>query len=432
MKLAKRTVCLVLSGLITACAMPAPSATPLPSATLAPTQPTLTLAAAETPMPYLTSPVTATLPAGLVYRTSQGLWSVGAGGLPQRLTADPAAILSPDGTWRLTQCGCAHAGSSFEIINLKSGEIRATLVGATQPVWSPDSSKIYYIAVTGEGSDIWAFDVATGEKRNLSNTPDRTEAFFPVSPDPAGPLIFYSNPPADPPKYVPGEGWLGYLAMMNTDGTGYQVLSQEDLSGYPALSLPGSAVAYTTRAGGAWLSGVAGGARRFSPAPYGLPEDVSLTSPAWSPDGKQIAWWTLGQDGETVPSGVGVYDLITPAVKFSGRFLPPYNDGGPPPAPQWSPDGKWIVFYGAPENQAQYGLWLVNVAGNRARQLVKLSRNSDTCSKAWSADGGWLAFACQDPALAPGIWLADVSAWQLYQTDVMTDSVVLNWTGPRP
>jgi Tol biopolymer transport system component len=418
-------------GLIAACALaPSPSAIPgiTQTSVIPMTAPALPTSIAAT---YMTSELTVTVPSGLVYRTSRGLWRAQADEVSQLLVPVSDAMISPDNQWALAQCGCAHAGSSYEIFNLKTGEIQATLVGATQPVWTSDSSKIYYVAVVGEGSDIWVFDLATGQGRNLSNTPDRTESLFGAAPAASGPLFFYSNPPGDPAKFVPGEGWIGRLAVMQADGTGYRVITQEDLSGAPAVSFAGEAAAYSTQAGSAWVYRQSEDAQRFLPAQYGLAEEVALASPAWSPDGRRIAWWTTRQEGGASLSGIGVYDLTAGTARLAGRFSAS-GSGGPPPAPRWSRDGKWIVFYGVQEGQTQPGLWLVNVANNQVRQLVGLSANSDTCSKVWSADGLRLAFACSDPALAPGIWLADLSTWQLYQTDVTIDASVVDWTELKP
>ena len=445
MRLIRQTVCLALGVFLTACAGAAPVVSaPVGAlaATPAAATPADTSTAAEpsppSPALFLTPGLTATVPSGLMYRLPNGLWLGGADGMSQRLSTDPYALISPDGQWALTQCGCAHAGSSYEVANLKTDKVLITLIGATQVVWSADSSLVYYTADSGEGSDLWVYDLATSQKRNLSNTPDRIEALDATRPMPTDPLVFYSFSARDPIFSV-GEGWVGYVTLMRADGTGYQVISDVPVTHYAALAPDGQTLAYagyvdinSQSMQTAWLYHLGVGAQFFPLEQYGFSRaDTSLASAAWSPDGKQIAWWTLGWGANGV-SGIGVFDLAAKTMRLAGRFRAPDSGGGSTPAPLWSPDGQWLAFYGAEMGRDQYGVWLVEVGGHQRRQVVGLSKNYDTCSKAWSPDSRQLALACNDPALAPGIWLAEVSTGQMLPTNVVTDSAVIDWSELRP
>jgi thiol-disulfide isomerase/thioredoxin len=58
--------------------------------------------------------------------------------------------------------------------------------------------------------------------------------------------------------------------------------------------------------------------------------------------------------------------------------------------PAWSPDGKLIAFGGF--DGSGLGLWVLDVAKMRSASVME----GDYTMPAWSADGGWLAFDCRN------------------------------------
>src|SRR5258706_13062733 len=92
---------------------------------------------------------------------------------------------------------------------------------------------------------------------------------------------------------------------------------------------------------------------------YYVPQSASTPwRPAWSPDGKEIAFGMSGSLWKIRPGDTTAYELTANATYDS--------------APAWSPDGRFIVF--TAEDPAGGDLMLLNVA---TLETTPLTRGSD-------------------------------------------------------
>ena len=261
------------------------------------------------------------------------------------------------------------------------------LFDRSESVLSPDGAQALYVL----DDDLWVADLASGQHRNLTNTPERIEhapQWWPARPD----LVVFSSYGRNRELVM---GPAIFPSVVHTDGSGYTILF-EDSDVYAMTPAPdGVTLAYGVGPIG-WLHNVDTGQRTaFDPTLQGLdmnaqprvPVNWSIGSPAFDPTGKRQMTWTVGlffEDGANQIS-TGIFDLDTQQA----RLLHPYEMAGTdgfPPAAQWSPDGQYLVAAVWSLDPAEQGLWVWKADGSFERYLGQGG------SPAWHPDGRWVAW----------------------------------------
>lgn len=221
-----------------------PTAVPTLKATATP-WPTSTATSVPTAAP---TPVGIVPPPGLIYFTESGIWRVEANGQSVRLFQ--------------RSYGVAFSANGAYALYFDGG---------------PDSDQI------------WLTDLITGQRRNLVEGLDRVVCCASRWSGRSDWIVFGSFPRSE----GPGPS-AGFLSVARVDGKEQQVLDPNNLSyGEAAISPDGQTIAYD-RAGTAWLYQLGSGPRLFDPGFYRLANILGMASPAWSPDGKQLAWGVFG------------------------------------------------------------------------------------------------------------------------------------------
>jgi TolB protein len=113
-------------------------------------------------------------------------------------------------------------------------------------------------------------------------------------------------------------------------------------------------------------------------------------SPAWSPDGKKIAFTSY------LKRNPDLYLIDTDGKNLHrlSRYL------GLNVSPSWSPDGKQIVLMMGMEGKSE--IFLIDTNGGNPRRLTKGHGNE--ASPTWSPDGEWIAFV-SDRSGSPQIYI---------------------------
>jgi len=138
--------------------------------------------------------------------------------------------------------------------------------------------------------------------------------------------------------------------------------------------------------------------RRIQIRKWVFPELISMSSPSWSPDGKELVLSGLSRRGQSdlfvVDVDRGTFERITDDL---------YCDRDP----DWSPDGKKVVFSSDRGSDGQSGfrnLFVCDIEDGTVRALTR-GAHHDT-APSWSPDGARIAFS-SDRAGAFDLYLTD-------------------------
>lgn len=310
------------------------------------------------------------------------LFKIKTVGSPQR---------SPDGKWVAYTVGTTDLerdkrDTDIWMVGWEGGEeIRLTSSpdGESAPRWSPDGRYLSFLASRGTeeekklGAQVWLLDRRGGEAWKLTEVKGGVDDYV-WSPDGRRLVLVVSEKdPADEPEKM--EGWKRKTAPpVVIDRYHFK----EDRDGY--LRRLGTHL---------WLFDVAG--RRAEALTSGPSHDVS---PAWSPDGTRIAFASdRGPDPDRNPdSGVFVVEAKPGAEvrQLTGPATPEGTD------PAWSPDGRLIAYLFGDEPRfsayRQSRLAVIPAAGGAPIILAASLDRPVSGPLIWSKDGTGLVFAVED------------------------------------
>jgi len=245
--------------------------------------------------------------------------------------------------------------------------------GQKHPRWSPDGKWIGFLSGReddNEEDQLWLLPIGGGEAEKITTVKGGVEDFAWAPDSKRIALVVHDPDPREPEKKEKEKKTVPPLVID-------RVFFKKDIDGY-----------LTQRYSHLQLLDLA--TRKVAPLTSGKHNDVW---PAWSPDGKEIAFVTKRGDD---PDRTQNWDVWIVAAEVGGkeRQVTTSPEADPDPeldsAPAWSPDGKWIAYiHGGDPKKIEYAvhsLAIIPAAGGQAKILTEtLDRN--LVQPHWAPDG---------------------------------------------
>src|SRR6266851_3783632 len=254
---------------------------------------------------------------------------------------------------------------------------------ASNPNWSPDGSLLAFSSKReGSDDDIWFLRTAAPGGEAFPITGVHAMPVF--SRD--GQWLAYAWR-GDDPDSVKKETWRTRVSP--TAITRGPDPKRFDGRVYTSIPIVGDERGYlppreTSRRIHLYLVPLAGGTPRQLTS-----GELSQSSPAWSPDGKTVAFEQDSTENQEVRADNWPALFLFSIADGTTRPLP---TGFPQSSsPAWSPDGKTIAFVCSKGRGMENDICTIPAAGGAARNLTR-DWSLDPSSPAWSADGKTIYF----------------------------------------
>jgi tricorn protease len=313
------------------------------------------------------------------------------GGLPEKLSVPYGEFgeISPDGktlafvpnsqdfrTWKRYRGGWISRIWLFDLATHASRQVGDDGASYSQPMWR--GSTLYFLTDRDKNkrNNIWAMDTGTGKVRQVTSFEQYDVKFPSIGPSDIvfenGGRLYLLDLATEKPHEVKIEVVTDRATLKP------QLEKVADLISWASISPSGKRVAFEARGDVFTL-----------PAEHGPIYDMTRTSgvaertPAWSPDGKLVAYWSdrPGEYELTVRNADGSGEERTVTKLGSGFRYRIF----------WSPDSKNVVFADQAMN--------INVCDVATGAVTKIDKglymfegDLEAFTASWSADSRWVAY----------------------------------------
>jgi dipeptidyl aminopeptidase/acylaminoacyl peptidase len=300
------------------------------------------------------------------------------------IAADPQ--ISPDGRTivyvrRTADVMTDRMQASLWLVDVASGKQSPFAASGSSPRWSPDGTRVAYVAGDGDHSQLFVRWIATGASARVTGFPGDPQALA-WSPD--GTRLAYI-------ATVPGEGTTLGKAPAKPEGAKWaEPLQVIDRVNYrndgPGYVKPGRDHLFLVGADG-------GAAQQLT---FGAFDDSGPLS--WTPDGRAVVFAAIRgpeADRQVMNSDLIAVDTATGAMRtLTSR-------DGPDGQPRVSPDGQHVAWLGFDDKRRSYENTQLYVGDANAAGPRSLTGSLDRAIEdaAWAADGRSLYASYDDQGL---------------------------------
>ncbi len=199
------------------------------------------------------------------------------------------------------------------------------------------------------------------------------------------------------------------IFVMNADGTDQRLLTDRVDSSFPAFSPDGKRIAFDTTS--PLLGTVSTMAVDGSDRTVVYSQNRAISEPDWSPDGKRLVfilhthqYFSIAVKGIFEPDPIRLTEAVTNQINSS---------------PHWSPDGSRIVF--SSDRDGNPEIYVMDSDGGNVQRLT--DNDVQDYSPSWSPDGSQIVFSSRR-----------LGNWDIYAMDAkgknvrrLTDDPSVDW-----
>ena len=310
----------------------------------------------------------------------------------------------------------------------------------TYPVWSPDGSRIAFLASSGGvGPNQVVVMDADGSHQHLVSRDDLPA--YPTAVPTQAPALYPRLFSYGPPHWSPDGHQLvvslqfsyaiSYLTLLAADGSRAFYLPVDGLDrSLVAWSPDGTTIAYLAKNGVELWVWKPGQPQRPGENPRQIRSDVGWDSAygiSWSPDSNRVALMVGNQDNVKVEVNLRIFQLLTGQsllipVSSGILSLPFYLSNNL----AWSPDGKYLAYSPVFTDTGKHQVILIRPDDRNWSKRILVDVNWGLNGFTWSPDGRWIAVSA-----GMQVWGVSLDAFEKSENPLVAlaalDVYTLNW-----